>query len=103
MAGGTLFRVIRSDTLIRTVERRYKIDLHARADMKLGNLLDQRGFDSLTQLLLAYRGGLRHHPRKRRVFLSFHAEDIAQVGGFRLMAHAPNVEVDFFDSNLEPK
>jgi hypothetical protein len=97
-----MFRVIRGDTLVRTVERRYKIDLHARDDMKLGNLLDQRGFDSLTQLLQAYRRGLRYHPRKRRVFLSFHAEDLAQVRGFRLMAHAPNVEVDFFDSNLEP-
>src|SRR5258707_1163800 len=97
-----MFRVIRSDTHVRTLERRYKIDLHVRDDMKLGNLLDQRGFDSFTQLLQAYRGGLTHHPRKRRVFLSFHAEDLAQVRGFRLMARAPNVEVDFFDGNFEP-
>lgn len=97
-----MFRAIRSDTLIRTVEQRYKIDLHARGDMKVGNLLDQRGFDSFTQFLQAYRRRLRYHPRKRRVFLSFHAEDLPQVRGFRLMAHAPNVDVDFYDSNLEP-
>ena len=81
-----MFRAIRSDTLVLTLERRYKIELHARDDMKLGNLLSQRGFDSFSQLLQAYRGGLTYHPRTRRVFLSFHAEDIAQVRGFRLMA-----------------
>jgi len=97
-----MFRVIRGDTLVRTIESRYNIDLHARDDMKLENLLAQRGFDSFTQLLQAYRRRLRYHPRKRRVFLSFHAEDLAQVRGFRLMAHPPNVEVDFFDSNREP-
>ncbi len=97
-----MFRVIRSDTLVRTLERRYKIDLNVRDDMKLGNLLDQRGFDSFTQLLQAYRRGLTYHPRRRRVFISFHAEDLAQVRGFRLMAHSPNVDVDFFDGNLEP-
>jgi MTH538 TIR-like domain (DUF1863) len=97
-----MFRVIRSDTFVRTLERRYKIDLNVRDDTKLGNLLDQRGFDSFSQLLQAYRRRLTYHPRRRRVFLSFHGEDLAQVRGFRLMAHAPNVEVDFFDRNLEP-
>jgi hypothetical protein len=87
---------------VRTVEQRYDIDLHARDEMKLGNLLNKRGFESLTQLLQAYRGLLTYHPRKRRLFLSFHAEDLPQVRGFRLMAHSPNVDIDFRDTNLEP-
>ena len=99
--GTALFRAVRDDTLVRTIEQRYNIDLHARSDMKLGNLLDERGFESLSQLLQAYRGKLTYHPRKRRLFLSFHGEDLPQVQGFRLMAHSPNVEVDFRDSNLE--
>ena len=96
-----MFRAVRDDTLVRTIEQRYKVDLHARDDMKLGNLLEQRGFESLSQLLQAYRRGLKYHPRPRRVFLSFHAEDLPQVRGFRLMAHSPNIDVDFYDSNLE--
>lgn len=66
--------------------------------MLLGNLLDERGFDSLSQLFDAYRGRLNYHPRRRRLFLSFHAEDRAQVQGFRLMAMNPKVELDFFDA-----
>ena len=67
-----MFRSTRDDTLIRTVEARYGIDLHARGDTKLGNLLEKRGFESLTQLLKAYRGDLTSHACKRRIYLSFH-------------------------------
>ncbi len=95
-----MFRSTRDDTLIRTVETRYSIDLHARGDTKLGNLLEKRGFESLTQLLKAYRGDLTYHACKRRVYLSFHVEDLAQVRGFRLMARAPNLEMDFYDGSL---
>jgi hypothetical protein len=95
-----MFRSTRNDTLIRTIEARYGIDLHARGDTKLGNLLDRRGFASLTQLLHAYRGNLSYHACKRRIYISFHVEDIAQVRGFRLMAHAPNLEIDFHDGSL---
>lgn len=95
-----MFRSTRDDTLISTIEARYCIDLHARGDARLGNLLQKRGFDSLTQLLKAYRGDLTYHACKRRVYLSFHVEDIAQVRGFRLMAHAPDLEIDFYDGSL---
>src|SRR5580700_6775696 len=95
-----MFRSTRDDTLIRTIEARYGIDLHARGDTKLGNLLAGRGFDCLTQLLKAYRGELTYHACKRRVYLSFHVEDLAQVRGFRLMARAPNLEIDFYDGSL---
>src|SRR5258706_5725288 len=78
-----MFRSKRSDTTVATIERTYRINLNARADMLLGNLLDQRGFESQSQLLDAYFGRLTYHPRKRRIFLSFHAEDKQQVQGFR--------------------
>jgi MTH538 TIR-like domain (DUF1863) len=95
-----MFRSTRDDTLIKTIEARYGIDLHARGDTKLGNLLTHRGFDSLTQLLKAYRGELTYHASKRRIYLSFHVEDLAQVRGFRLMARAPNLEIEFHDGSL---
>jgi len=95
-----MFRSTRDDTLIKTIEARYGIDLHARGDTKLGNLLAGRGFDSLTQLLKAYRGELTYHACKRRIYLSFHVEDLAQVRGFRLMARAPNLEIEFYDGSL---
>jgi len=95
-----MFRSTRDDTLIKTIEARYGIDLHARGDTKLGNLLEHRGFESLTQLLKAYRGELTFHGCKRRVYLSFHVEDMAQVNGFRLMARAPNLEIEFYDGSL---
>src|ERR1700691_6435632 len=97
---GRMFRATRDDTLIKTVEDRYGIDLHARDDMKLGNLLERRGFESITQLLKAYRGDLTYHACKRRIYLSFHVEDLPQVRGFRLMARAPNMEIDFYDGSL---
>src|SRR5262249_46500993 len=61
----------------------------------------ERGFTSLTQFLQAYRGNLTYHARKRRPFFSFHAEDMPQVRGFRLMAHNPNLEIDFYDGSLQ--
>jgi hypothetical protein len=95
-----MFRSTRDDTLIKTVEDRYAINLNARGDSKLGNLLENRGFESLTQLLKAYRGDLTYHGCKRRIYLSFHVEDLPQVKGFRLMARAPNMEIEFYDCSL---
>jgi hypothetical protein len=94
------FRTKRSDTKVETIEATYGINLNARGDMLLGNLLVERGFESLSQLLQAFRGQLTYHPRTRRLFLSFHAEDKPQVQGFRLMAMNPKVDLDFYDSSL---
>jgi hypothetical protein len=96
-----MFRAKRDDTLVGTIERQYGIDLHARSDMTLGTLLDERGFDSLTQLLAAYQGRLTYHARRRRLFISFDADDKPQVQGFRLMAYNPNVDLDFYDGSLQ--
>ncbi len=90
----------RGDTLVGTIERQHRIDLHARADLRLDTLLEERGFDSLSQLLDAYHCRLTYHARRRRTFLSFHAEDWNQVNGFRLMSKNPGVELDFFDAGL---
>lgn len=96
-----VFRVKRDDTLVKTIEKQYGIDLHARGDMKLGTLLDERGFDSLSQFLNAYYGRARSHARRRRLFLSFHAEDKPKVQGFRLMAYNDNIDLDFYDGSLQ--
>jgi hypothetical protein len=96
-----MFRKKRDDTLVGTVERQHGINLNARSDTLLGNLLDDRGFDSLSQLLDAYRGKLTYHPTRRRVFLSFHAEDKQQVMGFRLMIKNPKVDIDLYDQGLQ--
>jgi hypothetical protein len=95
-----MFRSTRDDTLIKTIENRYGIDLHARGDAKLGNLLEKRGFESLTQLLRAYRRELTYHACRRRIYLSFRVEDLPQVKGFRLMAKAPNLDIEFLDGSL---
>ncbi len=97
----TVFRAKRDDTLVATIERQYGIDVHARGDMTLGTLLQERGFDSLTQFLEAYRGRLSGHAKKRRVFLSFHMEDRQQVQGFRLMASNPKLDIDIYDYSLQ--
>jgi hypothetical protein len=76
------------------------VNLNARGDTLLGNLLEKRGFDSLSQLLAAYHGNLSQHARKRRVFLSFHHEDLPQIRGFRLMLQNPYVELDLFDGSV---
>jgi hypothetical protein len=87
--------------MIGTIEREYKIHLNARSDMLLDNLLHERGFESFSQLLDAYFGRATEHAKKRRVFLSFHAEDMQQVQGFRLMGLNKSVGVDFYDKSLD--
>ncbi len=96
-----MFRKKRDDTTVGSIEKQYGINLNARADMLLGNLLNERGFDSLSQLLRAYRGNLYEHAKRRRVFLSYHAEDQHQIRGFRLMVNNPNVALDIFDEGLQ--
>jgi hypothetical protein len=91
----------RSDTRIDTIEREYGVNLNARGDMLLGNLLEERGFDSLSQFLKAYHKQLTYHARARRIFLSYHAEDKAQVSGFRLMMQNPKLNLELFDEGLQ--
>ena len=98
-----MFRQKRDDTLVSSIEKAYGIDLCARGDMHLGGLLRERGFASLSQLLDAYRGRLSTHARTRRLFISFHKEDRQKVAGFRLMAHNPNVDIDFYDGSLKER
>ena len=100
MGASNSFRRKRIDTTVASIEKTYNINLNARSDMLLGNLLEERGFDSLTHLLTAYRGKLTRQARKRRVFLSFHAEDIQQVRGFRLMLANINVGIELHDHSL---
>lgn len=92
-----MFRQKRSDTLVGSVEATYKIALNARSDMKLRTLLEERGFDSLSQFLRAYRGQLAAHAAPRDVFLSFHREDLQQVNGFRLMMANERVALQVSD------
>lgn len=95
-----MFRQLRGDTRIETIETRYQINLNARGDALLGNLLEDRGFDSFSQLYAAYRGEATSFARQRKLFLSFHAEDLRQVHGFRLMAHNRNLDFDFIDQSV---
>jgi hypothetical protein len=95
-----MFHRKRSDTRVSTIEETYGIDLNVRGDMKIGNLLEERGFESLSQLVSAYRMQATSHARKRRVFTSFHAEDLSQVNGFRLMVRNPRVSIDFHDGGV---
>jgi hypothetical protein len=96
-----VFTKKRADTLVGTIEQQYSVNLHARSDMLLGSVLEDRGFDSLSQLLDAYRGKLSYHARRRRVFLSFHAEDKQQVAGFRLMLKNPKLDLNIYDQGLQ--
>lgn len=41
----------RYDTKIETIEKKYGVDLGARADMKLGNYLKKKGYRSLADML----------------------------------------------------
>jgi hypothetical protein len=41
----------RDDTLIGTIEKKYKIDLGVRSDMQLGNYLKREGIKSLNDLI----------------------------------------------------
>lgn len=98
-----MFRQKRSDTLIGSVEDMYGVTLNARSDAKLGNLLADRGFDSLSQLLDAYHRRLDYHASPRRLFLSFHREDLDQVRGFRLMMVNERLALDISDEpNRDP-
>lgn len=95
-----MFTSKRDDTLVRTIEHTYRIELNARDDMKLRTLLQERGFQSLSQLLTAYQGRAKRFAKKRRVFLSFDADDMLQVRGVRLMARNPLVDVEFHETSL---
>jgi hypothetical protein len=44
--------------------------------------------------------GLGAIPRKKRVFISFRAEDRQQVNGVRLLAANPKFELDFYDESV---
>ncbi|HTT97795.1 MAG TPA: TIR domain-containing protein [Rhizomicrobium sp.] len=92
-----MYRQKRDDTFVGSVEDTYGIDFHARRDMRLGNLLAERGFESVTQLVNAARGRLTYHPAPRKVFLSFHHEDLAQVNGFRLMTKNKHLQLSVSD------
>lgn len=95
-----MFRRKNANTKVENVESTYGLDLNARGDAKLGNLLRKRGFDSQSQLVRAARGKLTEPARVRKLFLSFHYEDRNQVNGFRLMAHNPNLPIDFSDVSV---
>ncbi len=95
-----MFRRKNANTKVENVESTYGVDLNARGDAKLGNLLKKRGFDSQSQLIRAARGQLTEAARVRKLFLSFHYEDRDQVNGLRLMAHNPNLEFDFSDVSV---
>ena len=95
-----MFRRKNANTLVSSVEETYGIDLNARGDAKLGNLLRRRGFDSQSQLIRAYRGQLTEQARPRRLFLSFHYEDRNQVNGFRLLGLNPNTPFEFYDGSV---
>src|SRR5262249_32485556 len=92
-----MFRQKRIDTLVGNVEAIYDICFNARSDMKLGTLLEERGFMSLSQLLKAARGRQYTHACMRALFLSFHNEDLAQVNGFRLMMKNRHLRLDISD------
>jgi hypothetical protein len=95
-----MYRQKRSDTTVGTIQDTYGMDLHCRCDTKLGNLLAERGFDSLSQLRKAYCCGATELARRRKVFLSFHAEDLRQVHGLRLMFRNPRLDLDIYDNGL---
>ncbi len=45
------FRPVRGDTKVSTIEKRYKVDLGVRSDMKIGNFLKQKGYPSISGML----------------------------------------------------
>jgi hypothetical protein len=92
-----MFRLKRSDALVSSVEATYNLSFNVRSDARIGNLLSTRGFDSVTQLVKAARGGLTQHARPRNVFLSFHRDDLAQVTGFRLMMQNRHIRLSISD------
>ncbi|MEK7458606.1 MAG: hypothetical protein AAB612_03975 [Patescibacteria group bacterium] len=46
-----LYRQIRRDAKVSTIEKKYGVDLGARSDMKLGNYLKEKGYPSLSRML----------------------------------------------------
>ncbi len=46
-----IIRKKRGDTLVRTIEKKYKVDLGRRSDAKLHTLLKESGAPSLSKLL----------------------------------------------------
>jgi hypothetical protein len=95
-----MIRKKRRDTTVGSIEDAYGVELNARRDMLLGNILQERGFDSQSQLLQALSGRLPWHARRRRIFISFHKEDARQLSGFKLMARNPRVAMEFYDNSL---
>jgi hypothetical protein len=90
----------RGDTKVSTIEAIYHVHLNTRGDMLLRNLLQERGFSSLSKFIRAYRGLALEYASKRRLFLSFDYEDRQQVAGFRLMAKNRNLDFAFSDLSL---
>jgi hypothetical protein len=54
-ANGRL-HAVRDDTLVRTIEKRYNIDLGMRGDAYIGTALDRYGAESVTELVKMFRG-----------------------------------------------
>lgn len=48
---GKLIRQKRGDTLVKTIERKYNINLGYRSDKKLSNVLKETGATSLSKLI----------------------------------------------------
>ena len=46
-----IFKPVRSDTKVSTIEKKYNIDLGVRPNMKIGNYLKQKGYPSLSGML----------------------------------------------------
>ncbi|MBU2542873.1 hypothetical protein KJ785_04925 [Patescibacteria group bacterium] len=53
------FRRKRSDTKMKTIEKKYGKDFGVRSDMKLGSYLEKKGYSSLNQLLKITNGSKR--------------------------------------------
>jgi len=45
------YRPVRGDTKIGTIEKRYRVELGVRSDMKLGTFLREKGYPSLSRML----------------------------------------------------
>ncbi|MCA9382566.1 hypothetical protein KC660_04125 [Candidatus Dojkabacteria bacterium] len=46
----------RDDTLIKSIEKKYNVDLGVRSDMQLGNYLKKEGLPSLSKLIQKKKG-----------------------------------------------
>jgi hypothetical protein len=95
-----MIRAKRSDTPVSKIEAKHRIALNCRADTLLGNLLADRGFDSMTQLVRACRQKAVRHARQRNVFVSYHVSDKRYLSGFWKMASNPKRMLDLRDTSL---